>query len=150
MAPNRRLIILIVVIVAALFGLVIYLGLRSGPVPAPHKTEFVGFEELLTRGATDFQIPALESAINKYLSESGLVVNTVELKSGTIEIVPRLRLSEENEKVDFDLLLDGQSYQARVEYIGLKAIRLTLSDNSGKQIFDSGETTAEIEEEHVD
>lgn len=147
---NRRVVIAVGIIVAGLLGLIIFTLARKPGVNPPHKTEYEGFSQLLSRGATDFQVTAAETAVSAYLSKSQQTVDTVELAPNSVEIVPRSRLSEANDMVMFRLLFDNQPNDAQLEYIGLKSIRLRIYDDSGKTIFDSGRVSPEIETEHTD
>lgn len=149
--PNRKLLVLGVVLVMIMIGFIVFLGLKSRreQVAPIHKTEFIGFSEISENGGSSFHPEVLEIGINDYLKKSGRKVSRVEVKSGTAKIKPRPRLSEATDELYFVLVLDGKAQNARMEILGLTSLRLYIyAPNSTNLVFDSGKIVRPVEVPH--
>ena len=105
------------------------------PAEAPRIVRYSGFEELDARGIETDQIAILKFAINDFA-----VKNKVDLSIAAVSNVAVLPRGETEtlEHATFDLRLDGVKYFGTLEYSGVSSARLTIRDDTGKQIYDSG------------
>jgi hypothetical protein len=101
--------------------------------------DFKGLDGLLAVGVADDQITGLKYALAKFDSTLNPPFGVVTIPGSSIKAIPRDRNSLTiNNVVNFKLIVGSTSYDAHLEYGGLSDVRLMISDQSGKQIFDSG------------
>jgi hypothetical protein len=103
----------------------------------PLATRISGADALLTYGLTQAQEAGLRQAIAKFAPNA----NFAAVISASISPEPHNRNSANtSDNIDFQVNIDGKTYNAKVNYSNLTVIRLFLYDPlSGSQIFDSGD-----------
>lgn len=136
--------IVILLIILLLSG--IYLGFKTSSHPADlskvdqrQSTVFQGMSGFVNNGLTTEQVNYLIQAFSKFSPNAKVVsINTATLTPG-----PHDPGSLNPFTILFTVSVDHSTYSGIASYSDLTSIRLTLNDNSGKQVFDSGIIPAE-------
>ena len=105
----------------------------------PNQAVFPGISKLLDYGVTTGQLTTLKAYLEQpeQVNQNGRpkVISTV---VDTIQSQPYDPNSTAPAAVTFDVVYDNTSrYHARMEYSGLADIRLVLTDNNSRVVFDS-------------
>ncbi len=110
---------------------------KQEEVPEP---QLSGFDKLVERGLSSYQLDALKNGISRFLESSHKQVSAVAVVPSSINKLGRPRDSREiKDTLLFDLALDDKTYKARLEYYDVSTIQLYLFDSqTGRQVFDSG------------
>lgn len=98
-------------------------------------TSYTGFDALINTGLTAIQSNELEQALQVFApSASSIAIDSTSIQLGSIAS------DDMTQPYTFVLSIDGTSYNATLDAIGLLSIRLYLNDSStsNHQVFDSG------------
>lgn len=136
-----------IIIVACVLGLgILLLASRIKPT-APHKTQVGGLDQLIEVGASIRQVNILRDTLLDYVEKEAPKTDAVEVVTGSVKRTPRLGSSITKDSATFKLKFDTKIYDAKLEYISLRSIRLIIFDE-GKQIYDSGPVEDTGSEKH--
>ena len=100
-------------------------------------TKYDGFDTLIDYGLSSKQLVLAEQSTAAFVKANNSSAQAVTVNSDSIQTADRDPSSEV-----FGLLyqfsVDQTVYSARLNYIGLHAIQLYVSDATGQQVYDSG------------
>lgn len=95
---------------------------------------FLGFSKLIDAGLTSGQLDLVKASFGRFSKTEDRYITELSITVDTIE-----RTEEDSGfSLSFDLTANREiKYSCTVSYVGLDDARVVVSDESGKQIFDS-------------
>ncbi len=101
---------------------------------------FLGITSLLNIGVTNYQLNATKQAFEQFAAALKKPGKEFSVTVASITSIPEDKNNPDSRPTaSFELTIDRTaSYQARLEYFDVTAVRLVVPDSSGKSVFDSG------------
>lgn len=97
---------------------------------------YLGIDKLVDRGLSLGQIKSLQSGYTEFINQNKIKVSIVSVKIATITKNPHSPTDPALAVITYETVFDNKTtYKTQVEYKGLSYIKLSLSDTSGKQLF---------------
>lgn len=100
---------------------------------------FTGTEALISRAVSTFQVEAFKYSASQYYQSTGKQLTEAAIKTDTIVKQPHDRYSSNiRDAVSFELKLNGETFQAKLEYFNVSSIHLVLTGKpGGAVVYDS-------------
>lgn len=101
---------------------------------------YLGVDALLNNSLTDTQVGDYKFAVYQYFKSAGIKTTQVSVAVDTI-VAPH-NPDSTTQTMTFNIVVNRKdTYKVSMDYSDLDTIDLRLSDNTGKQLYDSGAVT---------